>query len=143
MVYEWDQESFQPIAMGCGTIVPLVSMMYSEQDDCIGISSDDEYTTSMCDLHNVNITVFRDGFEFDLAFLTSEEKLDEAPHQFGDTGSVKTFREECQLKDSTPNMMDTKKHSTARAHTTIPEDDMTVRRQQQLYSRTKDHHQRN
>jgi hypothetical protein len=39
----------------------------------MGIDSDDEYTMSMCDLHNIDITVSGDGFEFILAFVISEE----------------------------------------------------------------------
>jgi hypothetical protein len=70
---------------------------------------------SMCDLHNVNTTVSGDGFEFDLAFVVSEENLNEARNQFGDTGSVKTFREECHTKDTTTSLMNTENHPNARA----------------------------
>lgn len=71
----------------------------------MGIYSNGEYTTSMCNLHNVDATVTGDGFEFNLAFVILEGKTSEAPNQFGDTGSVKTFREECQAMDSTPTMV--------------------------------------
>jgi hypothetical protein len=117
----WDAE--------LSSLVPLISTMSSDQDDGMGIDSDDEYTMSMCDLHNVDTTVSGDGFEFDLAFVISESNLNEAPNQFGDSGSVKTFREECQTKDTTPTMV-TEKHPKAgalstNAHTPPP-DDMTV-----------------
>jgi hypothetical protein len=113
------------------SLVPRVSTRSADQDDGMGIDSDDEYTMSMCDLHNVDTTVSGDGFEFDLAFVISEENLNDAPNQFGDTGSVKTFREECQTEDTFP-MVDTEKHpnarpapSTTNAHVQAP-DDMTV-----------------
>jgi hypothetical protein len=112
-------------------LVPRVSTMSADQDDGMGIDSDNEYTRSMCNLHNVNTTVSGDGFEFDLAFVISEDNLNDAPNQFGDTGSVKTFREECKTEDTFP-MVDTEKHPNARptpsstnAHVQAP-DDMTV-----------------
>jgi hypothetical protein len=47
--------------------------MPCDQDNYMGIDSDDEYTMSMCGLHNIDITVSGDGFEFILAFVISEE----------------------------------------------------------------------
>jgi hypothetical protein len=54
--------------------------MSSDQDDSMGIDSDDEYMMSMCNLHNVNTTVLGDGFEFNLAFVISESNLNKAPN---------------------------------------------------------------
>jgi hypothetical protein len=120
--WRWDSEQ--------SSLVALISTLSLDQDDGMGIDSDDEYTMSMCDLHNVDTTVLGNGFDFDLAFVISEEKLNEVPNQFGDSGSVKTFRKECQTKDTTPRMMDTEKHPNATreastTHTPSP-DDMTV-----------------
>jgi hypothetical protein len=120
--WRWDAE--------LSSLVPLISTMSSNQDDGMGIDSDDEYTMSMCDLHNVDTTVSGDSFKFDLAFVISESNLNEAPNQFGDSGSVKTFREECQTKDMAPTMMVTEKHPNARVSSTSahtpPPNDMTV-----------------
>jgi hypothetical protein len=106
--WRWDSE--------LSSLIPLATITDSEQDDCLGIDSDDEYTMSMCDLHNVDTTVSSDGFEFDLAFIISEDLLNEAPNQFGDSGSVKTFREECQTNEVTKRM-DTEKHPKASSST--------------------------
>jgi hypothetical protein len=100
------------------SLVPLVSTMFSDQDDGMHMDNNHKYTMSMCDLHNVDTTVSGNGFKFNLAFVISEEKLNDAPNQFGDTSSVKTFCEECQTNDSTPIMMDTEKHPNARKPTT-------------------------
>ena len=62
--WRWDQE--------LSSFVPLISTMSSDQDDGLDIDIDDEYTMSMCDLHNVDTTVSGDGFEFDLAFVILE-----------------------------------------------------------------------
>ena len=80
------------------SLVPRIATMPLDEDDGMSLGSDDEYTQTMCDLFNVD-TKRGNGLKFDLDFVISTRSLNEAPNQFGDSGSVKTFREECQMVD--------------------------------------------
>jgi hypothetical protein len=94
----------------------------------MGIDSDDEYTMSMCDLYNVDITGDGEGFEFDLEFVVSDEALNKAPNQFGDNGSVKTFRDDVIKEAPNPKMLENERYPHSRAstdsnkHSPIPDD---------------------
>jgi hypothetical protein len=73
-------------------IAPLISQI---EDDDMSLESDDGFTATMIAVYGVDTTQKGDGFEFDLGFVISEEALNQASNQYGDTGSVKTFRAEC------------------------------------------------
>jgi hypothetical protein len=74
-------------------IAPITSQV--DDGDDISIESDDGFIATMIAVYGVDATQKGDGFEFDLNFLISEDALNQAPNQYGDSGSVKTFRDEC------------------------------------------------
>ena len=74
-----------------GQVVPLAP----EEDDVgIDLDSGDEYCTAMADLLNIDTSGdAKKGFEFDINYLI--EEVSPSKNQYGDSGSVKTFRDEC------------------------------------------------
>jgi hypothetical protein len=95
-------------------IAPLISQI---DDDDMSLESDDGFTATMIAVYGVDTTQKGDGFEFDLGFVISDEALNQASNQYGDTGSVKTFRAECATpppfaspKEKHPSAMDSELH---------------------------------
>jgi hypothetical protein len=81
--YKWDAVE--------GQVVPLVP-----EDDDVGfdLDSDDEYCTAMADLLNIDTSGdAKKGFDFNIDYLI--EEVSPSKNQYGDSGSVKTFRDEC------------------------------------------------
>ena len=80
--YRWDQ--------GEGQVVPIVP----EEDEELDLDSDDEYFSTMADLLNIDTSAsVSKGFVFDIDYVI--EEATPSKNQFGDTGSVKTFRDAC------------------------------------------------
>ena len=61
-----------------------------EEDDDLGFDSDDEYMQSICNIFNIDREKESHGFEFDMNFVIEDEFSPK--NQYGDSGSVKTFR---------------------------------------------------
>ena len=71
-----------------------VVMIEPEDDgDGMELESDDEYMQAICDIYNVDTTQAGNGFDFDIGFLVEDAKV--SKNQYGDSGSVKTFRDAC------------------------------------------------
>jgi hypothetical protein len=63
-------------------------------DEDLEMESDDEYMKSICSLLNVDDDHGGQGFEFDIHFLVAE--IARSKNQYGDSGSIKTFRSACK-----------------------------------------------
>jgi hypothetical protein len=72
-----------------------MAVLIEPEDDgeAMDVDVDDEYLKSICDTLNVDGEQGCDGFEFDINFLIDENARPN--NQYGDTGSVKTFRSAC------------------------------------------------
>ena len=62
-----------------------------DDEEVLDIDSDDEYTRAICNLMNLDEETTGDGFEFNLDFVVEEVLTPK--NQYGDTGSVQTFRD--------------------------------------------------
>jgi hypothetical protein len=81
--YKWDPDT---------AMVVLIET--EEEDEGMDIESDDELLQEMCNLLNIDKDQNDQGFEFDIDFVI--EEAPQSKNQYGDTGSVKTFRDVCQ-----------------------------------------------
>jgi hypothetical protein len=73
----------------------VVLIEAEEEDEGMDIiESDDELLQEMCNLLNIDTEQNVNGFEFDINFVI--EEAPQSKNQYGDTGSVKTFRDACQ-----------------------------------------------
>jgi hypothetical protein len=77
--YRWDKD-----------VNKVVLIDPDDEGDGLDLDSDDEYTKAICDMMNINEEITGDGFEFDISFIVQEVVT--PVNQYGDTGSVKTFR---------------------------------------------------
>jgi hypothetical protein len=77
--YRWDKD-----------VNKVVLIDPDDEGDGLDLDSDDEYTKAICDMMNINEDITGDGFEFDISFIVQEVVT--PVNQYGDTGSVKTFR---------------------------------------------------
>jgi hypothetical protein len=110
--YKWDSESGMAIL-----IEP------DDDDEAMDIESDDEHTQEICDLLNIDTEKTCNGFEFNINFII--EEAPQSKNQYGDTGSVKTFRDACQdddTVDSNDRLQDDRSTSSQLSETdSIPE----------------------
>jgi hypothetical protein len=81
--YKWDVET---------AMVVLIEA--EEEDEGMDIESDEKLLQEMCNLLNIDTEQNGNGFEFDINFVI--EEAPQSKNQYGDTGSVKTFRDACQ-----------------------------------------------
>jgi hypothetical protein len=86
--YQWDTDA--------GKVVLIEP---DDEDDDMELESDDEYMQQICDIYNVDSTQAGNGFEFNIDFLVADAAV--SKNQYGDAGSVKTFREACVPMDET------------------------------------------
>ena len=76
----------------------VVPIHPDQEDDGQGFDSDDEYMKSICNLFDLDDNQDDgNGFDFDLAFVVEEEL--KPKNQYGDSGSVKTFRHDLPQAD--------------------------------------------
>ena len=61
-----------------------------DEADDLGFDSDDEYMNAICNIFNIDSTSDGNGFEFDMNFVVEDDIRPK--NQYGDTGSIKTFR---------------------------------------------------
>ena len=71
-----------------------VMLIAPDEEDELDLDSDDEYFTTMADLLNIDTSATScKGFVFDIDYVI--EGAAPSKNQFGDDGSVKTFRDAC------------------------------------------------
>ena len=81
--FKWDDEQ--------GMVVPLIP---EDEEAGFDLDSDDEYCSQMLDLLGIDSSDgAKKGFEFDIDYIIDQAVP--SKNQFGDSGSVKTFRQEC------------------------------------------------
>ena len=80
--YKWD-----------AAVGKIVLIEPEEDDEEMELESDDEYMQTICDIYNVDSTQASNGFDFNIDFLVEDAKV--SKNQYGDSGSVKTFRDAC------------------------------------------------
>jgi hypothetical protein len=100
--YHWDPEE-------------QMAVLIEPEDEGDGMDFDcnDDYLKSICHTLNVEGDQGSNGFEFDINFI-----IDEAPqpkNQYGDTGSVKTFRSACKATGQDDSQDDDSATSLAQA----------------------------
>jgi hypothetical protein len=66
-----------------------------DEEEGFELESDDEYMKSICSMMNVDESMSGHGFEFDINFVVDNIPL--SNNQYGDSGSVKTFRSACNV----------------------------------------------
>ena len=77
--YQWDS-----------SLDKVVLIDPDDDDEALDIDSDDDYTKAICNLMNLDEETTGDGFEFNIDFVVEEVLIPK--NQYGDTGSVQTFR---------------------------------------------------
>lgn len=93
-VWEWFTDDAKRVVTKykwCKDAARVVLIDPEEEDDGLGFDSDDEYMKSICDIFNISDENAGNGFEFDLDFVIEDALTPK--NQYGDTGSVKTFRD--------------------------------------------------
>jgi hypothetical protein len=70
-----------------------------DEFDCLDIDSDDEYMQTICNMMNVDDEAQGvNGFDFDIDFVVADDARPK--NQYGDTGSVRTFRSAFQQHEA-------------------------------------------
>jgi hypothetical protein len=77
--YKWDY------SMDC-----VVLIHPDDENDDLGFESDDDYMKSICNIFNIDSEREGNGFEFNMEFVIEDDIRPK--NQYGDDGSVKTFR---------------------------------------------------
>jgi hypothetical protein len=93
-VWEWFTDDAKRVLTKCtwNASEERAVLIYPEDgNDGMDLDSDDEYMKSICDMLNIDEGNGGNGFDFDINFVI--EEAGRPTNQYGDSGSVKTFRD--------------------------------------------------